>query len=207
MTLPSDDEVRARVARVRARETDGSLEVLGQSGGEAVHLAPPDPSWPAQFDRVRGTILEALGSTALRVDHVGSTAIPDIPAKPIIDVQVSVRDLADEVVYLPALASLGWPLRLREAERRFFREPAGRERRTHIHVCQRGGTWERRHLLFRDFLRAHPDRARRYGRLKLAIADQYGDDRLAYTEAKGPFIDETIRLAEKWAVAVGWSLF
>ena len=102
-----------------------------------------------------------------------------------------------------AAKSASW-MRLREADHRFFREPAGVPRRTHVHVCALGSEWERRHLLFRDYLRAHPERAASYGDLKRALAVLYPRDRVAYTEAKGPFIDETLALAEAWAASTGW---
>jgi GrpB-like predicted nucleotidyltransferase (UPF0157 family) len=127
-----------------------------------------------------------------------------LASKPIIDVQVSVADLDDEASYAPAIAALGFPLRLRDAEHRYFREPAGAPRTTHIHVCAVGSRWERAHLLFRDYLRAHPARAAAYGELKWALAERYRDDRVSYTEAKGPFIDETLALADQWAAATSW---
>lgn len=130
--------------------------------------------------------------------------MPGLDAKPIIDVQVSVPDLGAEDAYAPGLAALGWPLRMREPDHRFFREPAGERRTTHVHVCAAGTEWERRHLLFRDHLRAHPGRARDYGELKLALVERYRHDRLSYTEAKSPFIDETLALAEAWATATEW---
>lgn len=180
------------------------MVLLGQSSDTGVQVLEPDPSWPTQFDSIRAQIAAALGPIAVRIDHVGSTAVPSLVAKETIDVQVSVTDIESEDAYAPALADLGWPLRLRESDHRFFREPAGVPRRTHVHVCPVGSEWERRHLLFRDYLRAHPERAAGYGELKRALAVRYPRDRVAYTEAKGPFIDETMELAEAWAAATGW---
>ena len=202
--LPSTEEVDARLAELRAREADGTLELIGSSEEGPVVIVPPDPAWPARFAQVRSQIADTLGPVALRIDHVGSTAVAGLAAKPIIDVQISVADLEYEAGYAPGLASLGWPIRLRETQQRFFREPAGIPRSTHVHVCPTGSTWERRHLLFRDFLRAHPERARAYGELKRALAAHYRGVRVIYTEAKGPFIDETTALAETWAAATGW---
>ena len=203
-TLPPVEEIEARVAALRARMADGSFEVIGSSVEGPVEVVPPDPPWPARFAAVRARIADALGPVPLRIDHVGSTAIPGLAAKPIIDVQISVADLDDEDGYVPGLTSLGWPIRLREAEQRFFREPAGIPRTTHVHVCPTGSPWERRHLLFRDYLRAHPERARAYGALKLALAERYRHERVVYTEAKGPFVDETTAMAQAWASAIGW---
>jgi GrpB-like predicted nucleotidyltransferase (UPF0157 family) len=202
--LPDGSEVAARVALVRARMADGSMELVGESHGAPVVVVPPDPVWIDRFRRTRDAIAGALGETALRIEHVGSTAVPGLAAKPIIDVQVSVPDVADEGAYAPALAALGWPLRMREEDHRFFRDPAGVPRATHVHVCPLGSEWEARHLLFRDYLRAHPERTAAYGALKLALAERYRLDGVAYTEAKGPFIEETLAMADRWAVAIGW---
>jgi GrpB-like predicted nucleotidyltransferase (UPF0157 family) len=176
----------------------------GLSENSPVEVVPADPTWPERFLEVRRRLAAALGSTAVRIEHVGSTAVPGLPAKPVIDVQVSVRDVSDESSYEPQIAALGWPLRLREEEHRFFREPADTPRATHVHVCQVGSRWERGHLLFRDYLRAHPARAAAYGELKTALAERYRDERVAYTEAKGPFIEETLAAGEQWAAATGW---
>jgi GrpB-like predicted nucleotidyltransferase (UPF0157 family) len=204
--LPSGKEVDARVAAIQAAIADGRIELVGSEAEGPIEIVPPDPAWPTRFAVVRGRIADTLGPVAMRVDHVGSTAVPGLAAKPIIDIQVSVADLEDEDAYTPGLASLGWPLRAREAEQRFFCEPGGVTRATHVHVCAATSEWERRHLLFRDYLRAHPDRARSYGELKLALAARYRHDRIAYTEAKGPFIDETMARADGWAAPTPWHL-
>jgi GrpB-like predicted nucleotidyltransferase (UPF0157 family) len=187
-------------------EADGRMVLEGSSHEGPVLLEPYDAGWVTRFDDVRRRLAASLGPTARRIEHVGSTAVPGVASKPVIDVQVSVADLDDEASYAPAIAALGFPLRLRDGEHRFFREPAGVPRTTHIHVCAVGSRWERVHLLFRDYLRAHPARAAAYGELKSALAERYRDDRVSYTEAKGPFIDETLALADQWAAATGWQV-
>ena len=204
MILPSDEEVAARVAAIRAQLADGTIEVIGASSNAPYAVVAPDPMSCAVFEATRSRIADALGATALRIDHVGSTSIPGLAAKPIIDVQISVADITAEGRFVPALAAMGWPLRGREADHRYFRDPAGVPRRTHVHVCTAGSRWERVHLLFRDYLRTHRDRAREYGEFKTALVERYPHQRLSYTEAKGPFIDETLALAEAWAAASGW---
>ena len=145
----------------------------------------------------------ALGD-GVRIEHVGSTSIPGIAAKPIIDIQVSVPDLADEAGYVPAVESIGVQLRMREPDRGhvYFRDT--QPRTVHIHVCQIGSHWERVHLLFRDYLRTHPESARAYEDMKRAAVEAYGSDRIAYTEAKGPFIERALAAAEDWATQTGW---
>jgi hypothetical protein len=129
-----------------------------------------------------------------------------LPAKPIVDVQVSVRDVEDEASYVSAIEELGVSLRFREPEHRYFR-PAGDEPRTvQIHVCTAGGEWEREHLLFRDYLRAHPEARSAYARLKQELGERYRDDRLAYNEGKTDFVLDTLTDARAWAERTGWTL-
>lgn len=205
-SLPDPAEVRRRVELYGARVSDGRSQMLGDPRGEPVKLADPSPDWAERFESIRGQLAAALGTAAVRIDHVGSTSIPGIAAKPVIDVQVSVPDLADEAAYAPAIESAGWPLRTRELDigHMYFRDPAGRPRLVQIHVCEAGSKWERDHLLFRDYLRAHPDTARAYEAIKRAAANAYGLDRLAYTEAKGPFIERALADAEEWAARTSW---
>jgi len=173
---------------------------------EPIELAPYDPGWATQFDGWKQKLLAALPAAPRRVDHIGSTSVPGLAAKPIVDIQVSVDDPEDEASYVPALQSLGLQLRSRDSEHRFLRPFAGRPRDVHIHVCRAGSEWERRHIVFRDYLRSNPGARQAYLQAKEAAAARWSDDRLAYTEAK----DETIRLltdaAEAWAHQAGWSL-
>jgi GrpB-like predicted nucleotidyltransferase (UPF0157 family) len=173
-------------------------------GGGPVTLVEPDPGWPRQFEAIRAKLERALSRGATRIDHIGSTAIPGIPAKPVIDVQVSVADLEAEDTYRPQIEALGWPMFAREPEHRFFRPPDGEPRTVHVHVCQSGGAWERGHLLFRDYLRAHPDRARDYAVLKRRLVATVGHDRPVYSRSKDPFVADALVEAEAWALTTGW---
>jgi GrpB-like predicted nucleotidyltransferase (UPF0157 family) len=143
---------------------------------------------------------------ALRIEHVGSTAVPGLPAKPIVDVQVSVHDVEDESSYAPAIEGLGVALRSRDLGHRYFRPAGDLPRTVQIHVIEAGSEWEREHLLFRDFLRADEGTRTRYGRLKLELAVRYREDRLAYTDAKTAFILDALEDAEGWAARVAWRL-
>ncbi len=182
--------------------SDGRTLLLGESSGEPILLAQPSAEWAPAFASIQRQLSAALGPE-FRVEHVGSTAIPGIPAKPVIDIQVSVPDLADEAAYVPAIESIGVELRVREPDlgHLYFRNSP---RTIQVHVCPIGSKWERDHLLFRDYLRANPRVAADYAALKQASAEQYGDDRLAYTEAKGPFVEAALAAAEDWAAATGW---
>lgn len=179
-------------------------ELFGEAKGDRVVIAEANPRWTGLFEYYKSKLEGALGSTAIRIDHVGSTAVADLPAKPVIDIQVSVNDVTDEESYRPAIESLGWPLRAREPDHRFFRPPASEERSVHVHVCSAGSDWEHRHLLFVAYLSANPERAAQYAQLKRELAQRFGGERVAYTDAKDDFIDETLRLADDWAARTGW---
>lgn len=130
----------------------------------------------------------ALAPSVAEVEHIGSTAVPGLAAKPVIDLQLAVLDLTDEDAYRPALESLGLVLRQRDGDHRFFRPPAGQPRAVHVHVCQRGSVWEQEHLQFRDLLRNDSRLVAAYGQLKQRLVREVGADRLAYTEGKTGFI-------------------
>lgn len=174
------------------------VEWFGAPDHEPVVVVPWNPRWAADFETWRTRLQTVLDPDA-RIEHIGSTAIPHLIAKPIIDILVSVGDLGDEAGYRPALESLGLPLRAREPEHRFFRAPVGARRDVHVHVCQHGGRWERDHLLFRDYLRAHPEVADRYARHKERLAQTLAHDRARYTDAKAALIGQIVRQASAWA--------
>lgn len=155
-----------------------------ERGGDLIEIVDYDPAWPLRFEAWHQALRAALGSTASRIEHVGSTSVPGLPAKPIIDIQVSVADLDDENLYVPALEDIGLQLRSRDVFHRYFRPFPGHPRDVHVHVCEIGSEWEADHLLFRDYLRTHPAARERYARTKRAAAAQWADDGLAYTDAK-----------------------
>src|SRR6187399_1476847 len=112
-----------------------------------------DPRWPAQFQQHAGIISRALGDQALAIEHVGSTSVPGLAAKPIIDIDILVEDSSDEATYLPALVQAGYVLRVREPDwhqHRMFRTPA---LDVHVHIFSKGCVEYTRHVAFRDRLR------------------------------------------------------
>ena len=123
---------------------------------DPIEVVNYDPAWPGCYEQWRERLASALGTAGVRTEHVGSTAVPGLPAKPVIDIQISVADLRDEARYAPQLEAAGVQLRSRDELHRYFRPFPGRPREVHVHVCEAGSTWEREHLLFRDYLRAHP---------------------------------------------------
>ena len=175
-------------------------------GSEPIELVSYDPAWPDSFQAWRGRIAAALGETAVRVEHVGSTSVPGLPAKPVIDIQVSVRDIADEAAYLPALEREDLQLRTRDRLHRYLRPAPWLPRAVHVHVCDVGSSWEREHLLFRDYLRREQAACAAYAEAKRAAAAVWADDRIAYTDAKGDAILDILEAAEAWAVRSGWGV-
>jgi GrpB-like predicted nucleotidyltransferase (UPF0157 family) len=166
-----------------------------------VIIAPYDPRWPAEFERERDRIAAALGALAVRIDHDGSTAVPGLAAKPVIDIQVSVRRLHPIDAYALVLARLGY-LHVPHADDAvcpFFHRPAEWPHTHHVHVVEAGGDEERRTLAFRDYLREHADAAREYEALKRRLAGQYGggdaQSREMYASAKSAFVERIVDLA------------
>jgi GrpB-like predicted nucleotidyltransferase (UPF0157 family) len=171
---------------------DERVEVIGGREHRAIVLVPHDPAWADRFAAEEARIRAALGERAVRVDHVGSTSVPGLVAKPIVDVDVSVADVEDEPAYLPALLAAGYELRVREPGHRLVRTPA---RDVHVHVCSAGSAWERDHLAFRDRLRASPADRDAYAALKQRLAQQDWPAMDDYADAKGPLIREILARA------------
>jgi GrpB-like predicted nucleotidyltransferase (UPF0157 family) len=170
-----------------------------------VEILPYDSLWPQLFSAQAIALRQALGDTALRIDHIGSTSVPGLAAKPVTDIQISVRAFEPLEAFQHPLEGLGYVFRANNSERtkRYFREVPG-TRETHIHV-RRLGSWAQQFaLLFRDYLRLHPDDANAYAALKRQLAEQYGEDRQGYTDAKDPFIWQLIYKADRWSQVIGW---
>ena len=172
---------------------------------EPIVVVPYDPEWPELFARLGAELRDALGDVALRIDHIGSTSVPGLDAKPIVDVQISVASFSPLDAFRLPLEGLGFCFRADNPDlnKRYFREPFG-TRRTHIHVFRAGSWSEQLALLFRDYLQTRDEDARRYAELKYRLAAQYRDNRIGYTESKSPFIWETIAKAHRWSQSTGW---
>lgn len=186
------------------REFRGGLLVGAERGTDPIEVVDYDPLWPARFEDMRDRLAASLGGLALRIDHVGSTAVPGLPAKAVVDIQVSVPDVEDSDAYRGPIEEHGFALRFVEPGHRYLRPRPGVPRLWQVHVCQVASEWERVHLLFRDFLRAHPAEAAAYAALKKALAEQHRHDRIAYNDAKTPWIGAALERAEAWAGRTGW---
>ena len=165
---------------------------------DAVILVDYDPAWPVRFAAEEQRIRERLGEVAERVDHVGSTSVPGLMAKAIIDIQVSVPDVADAGSYVAPLEELGY---VHVPDERFptypfFRYPATGPRTFHLHVAQSGSEEESEHLVFRDRLRADPVVASLYLDLKRDLARRFFADRVAYSNSKGEFVNSVLALKD-----------
>ena len=167
----------------------------------AVRIVPYDPAWPllARAELLR--VAEALGDVAVRLEHMGSTAVPGLAAKPIVDLQVSVGAVERRDRYVAPLEGLGYLFvpAPRSPEWHFFAKPPERPRTYHLHVCKVGSEHELRHLAVRDFLRAHADEAARYAALKREAAARHPQDRLGYIEAKEEYVIALEARATAWA--------
>jgi GrpB-like predicted nucleotidyltransferase (UPF0157 family) len=191
--------------KVRRKQNGGGMEKYGAG---SIVVSDYDPNWPTLFERERTRIENALGSFALAIEHMGSTAVPGLPSKPIIDLLVGVASLEEarerciqpiEALgynYLPEYAS--WiPGEL------FFRKGPPGPWTHHVHLmepfCPR---WEAL-LVFRDYLRAHPEAARAYADIKRALAASSKDNIEAYRNGKDAFVEETTAQARAWRADAG----
>ena len=171
--------------------------LIGGVEKREIRIADYDPDWPKKFETHARRIAGALGDTALRVEHVGSTSVHGLAAKPIIDILVVVKDSADESAYLPQLEGAGYVLRVREPdwnEHRMFRTP---EEDVHVHAYSDGCAEIQRLLVFRDRLRRSGDDRRRYEQAKRALATKEWPDMNAYADAKTEVIEAIIAAAQK----------
>jgi GrpB-like predicted nucleotidyltransferase (UPF0157 family) len=155
-----------------------------------------DPSWPEGFQFLRQRIAEALGSMAAAIEHVGSTAVPDLAAKPVIDIDVLLATETQLLAAIDHLATLGYLHRgdLGIPGREAFRAPV-HDAPHHLYVCPPGSKAFQEHLAFRDYLRAHPKEAEAYADLKRALALRFRDDRHSYNSAKSAFVAEVLSRA------------
>ncbi len=168
--------------------------ISAEERAEPVVIAPYDPAWPAAFEQIRARVAVALGELAVGIEHVGSTAVPGLAAKPILDVDAIVRNDAhvEEAIRRLARAGFAHLGDLGIAGREAFRSPAGLPR-NHLYVCAVATPELRAHLALRDALRADPALAERYAALKRELAAKYRDDRDAYAEGKSAFIRSVLR--------------
>lgn len=165
--------------------------VIGDAADHGpIVIADYDPAWPQRFRAEATKIHNALGERVQRLEHIGSTAVPGLPAKPIIDILLVVENSADEGSYLPGLEQAGYQLRVREPGFDEHRMVRNREKDVHIHVFSTGSSEINRHVLFRDHLRRHEGDRQRYAAVKRDLARRAWPSMQHYAEAKTEVVDQ-----------------
>jgi GrpB-like predicted nucleotidyltransferase (UPF0157 family) len=164
--------------------------MLGLTYGQ-VRLVDSDPGWPAAFERVAAELGGALGERAVAVEHVGSTAVPGLVAKPILDLAVGLAPTSDPDQVIPAMERLGYQFCGDKGDTGgllFVLEDRPAHRIAHVHVVPHGSEKWRRYLAFRDRLRIDPDARASYAEVKCRLGEQCASDRQAYTAGKAAFV-------------------
>jgi len=185
-----------------------------------IEIIPYIERWPEEFQEIAGAIRQSADGLAVRIDHIGSTSVPGLPAKNVIDVQVTVASLDSPEVIVKALSALGY-LYLEhitqdhvpsganaspeEWQKLFFRSSAG-QRRANVHIRVAGKSNQRYAILFRDYLRANRLAADGYAEIKRQLARYHPDDEDAYYDIKDPVCDIIMAGAECWATVNDWQL-
>ena len=181
----SDDPFERRIREV----------IIGEIEQPTIVIADYDPAWPERFRQAEVRIRAALGEGALSVEHIGSTSVPGLPAKPIVDILLVVEDSGNEATYLPALEEAGYVLRVREPdfdEHRMFRTPA---KDVHVHVFSAGSPEIERYLLLRDRLRQNEGDRELYAQTKRVLAKRDWPNVEHYAEAKTDVIEGIVSRA------------
>jgi len=182
-----------------------------------IAIVPYQRDWPDQFASLGRVLRDVLGDLALRIDHIGSTAVPGLAAKDIVDIQVTVGALTTQLD--DALNRAGYerlthimrdhvpPARPEEPEQwsKWFYNQRGDARRVNLHARVAGRANQRYAVLFRDYLRAHAGVAAAYGQVKLTLAGYHASDVDAYYDVKDPVCDVIMGGAEMWAATTGWA--
>lgn len=184
-----------QITRHDDADPDQDVWVGERPEATAIDVVEADPSWPAQFDELARRIRFALGDRVLAVEHVGSTSVPDLPAKPIIDIDLTVADSSDESTYVPSLERAGFVLRIREPSWHQHRCMVATSPPANLHVWSPDSPEAIRHRMFRDWLRDHPDDCTRYAAAKRAAADASNaasEAVMAYNQRKQPVVREIL---------------
>ncbi|MEV0679321.1 GrpB family protein [Actinosynnema sp. NPDC050436] len=173
----------------------GTAGVVPARAGGRVVLAEYDPAWPALFEREAARVRAALGGAVAALEHVGSTSVPGLAAKPVVDVLLVVGDSSDESGYVPALEAAGYVVRVREPEWHEHRMFKGPDTDVNLHVFSAGDSQVRWMLAFRDRLRTHPGDRARYEAVKRELAGREWESVQDYADAKNAVVDEIMARA------------
>jgi GrpB-like predicted nucleotidyltransferase (UPF0157 family) len=176
------------------------LDTMGNIGLKrgTVKLVPHDPEWDGLFQAEKAKLLEALGDLVLDIQHIGSTAIPTISAKPIIDVAVLVKSIEEVCRKVGTIEALEYQKKQEDRpERLFFTKGPEDMRIVYLHIGDKGTNYIQDMIAFRDYLIQNPGQAKKYMDLKNALAEQYANDRETYTAAKENFVRDVLKKANK----------
>jgi GrpB-like predicted nucleotidyltransferase (UPF0157 family) len=167
----------------------------------AIRVVDHDPEWAERAEAELRRVDQALGPLAMRTEHVGSTAVAGLAAKPILDLQVSVPAIEPRAAYVESLERLGYVFvpDPDSPDLHLFAKPSRRPRSHHLHVCPVGSDHELRHVAVRNFLRTHPEEAASYATLKRELARRHPQDRLAYIAGKDRYVRDLEARALEWA--------
>lgn len=162
-------------------------------------IEPYHPEWQMKFRYEAFLIRFVIGRYISVIEHIGSTAVPGLAAKPIIDMLIGVKSLSDSPRFVPRLELLGYVYVPKHEvdlpERRYLYKQRRGEDTFHLHMVEPQSEFYRRHIAFRDYLRSHPETVAEYAALKLRLAHEFGSDRAGYTDAKTEFIQSIERKA------------
>lgn len=184
----------------------------------AVEITPYKSEWKTEFEQIAAFLRGVLGDLAVRIDHIGSTAVAGLDAKDVIDIQVTVKALDENVMNALTAAGFthredvsgdhlppGWDEDEAKWRKWLFKPPPG-WRAVNLHVRVEGAPNQRYPLLFREYLRSHPLTAQAYARLKRMLAAHLPDERHLYSDVKDPAVDLIYLAAEEWAAQTGWQI-
>ena len=184
----------------------GEEALNGHRPDGTVDVVPHDARWTAQFAAEAHQLKEALASLDPTIEHIGSTSVRGLAAKPTIDILVLVDDVQDVLRYEKALGTLGYDYRpgslTTSDDQLFFRKVARTGKRTHhLHVVARRSPKGRDYVAFRDYLRSHEQEARAYAAIKVELAEQFANERMRYVDEKARYVDALMERVRAWASA------
>lgn len=200
--LPGEAEIQ-RQAALAGESADINRMGIYSKLNRPIIIADYDPQWPVLFEQERQLILAALENGAILIEHIGSTAISGMAAKPVIDIAIGIQSLEMAPEYIPLIKGLGYiyepTLERLLPERRFFWKGTPVVHTYHIHMAEiKSPAWVKP-IVFRDYLRKHPDEAQHYGELKKSLAERYGSDMDAYVGGKTAFVEQMLLKAAQEA--------
>jgi GrpB-like predicted nucleotidyltransferase (UPF0157 family) len=168
-------------------------------GSAPIVIVDYNPRWPIMYEEEKALILGAIGHIIADIEHIGSTSVPWLGAKPIIDIMIGLHRLDDAVECIPRLEGIGYTyvpeFEARVPERRFFRKGPDAARSHHIHMVERASAFWADHILFRNYMRTHEEDAMLYLLLKKELAARFGSNRQGYNDAKASFVEAILSKA------------